>query len=317
MLRRQPHLSDPELLLLDEDELSPRRSWYARKHLTACASCAARSDRLGRALAEISRLHRASLEEPRSAGDLRSRLQTARWAGGVGSSWLYATAPVRTPRSWMGAAAVVVVAFLALHAMDTTRMRLDDAAFIPPETGPVLPRPDLTPGATRPVSIGEVCGGTPPSAAGPRVEPSVPRQVFRAYGADYRRSDEYELDFLITPELGGTTDVKNLWPQPFVSTPWNAYVKDELERLLQRKVCEGSLDIETAQAQMATDWIAAYKRYFNTNRPLRDYVTSPIGAQDVNALRSEAAERQFLPVATAMTLPGSVNFTMAPRSSPR
>jgi hypothetical protein len=46
-------------------------------------------------------------------------------------------------------------------------------------------------------------------------------------------------------------------------------VKDELESLLPRLVCAGALDLETAQRDMAVDWIAAYKKYFNTDHPLQ------------------------------------------------
>ena len=49
---------------------------------------------------------------------------------------------------------------------------------------------------------------------------------------------------------------------------WNARVKDELERLLPNLVCAGTLPLATAQRDMATDWIAAYKKYFHTDRPV-------------------------------------------------
>jgi len=293
MLSRR-HLSDAELLLLEEGELPARRQSYGRRHLAACAACAARLERLTHALAEVGRLHRESREERPVADDGRRRLRAALQAQSPGSPWWRAVVPDATARAWTGAVTVVALTLVVLYATDMGRTPRDGATLVPPETGPILPRPDLTPGAIRPMSVDEVCGDVP-VLAGSRVPPSVPRQVFQAYGADYGRSHDYELDFLITPELGGTTDAENLWPQPFVSTPWNAYVKDELERLLRQRVCEGSLDLETAQRQMATDWIAAYKRYFDTDRPLRDYGTSPIGANDVEALLSEATEQQLLP----------------------
>jgi hypothetical protein len=59
---------------------------------------------------------------------------------------------------------------------------------------------------------------------------------------------------------------------------WNARVKDELEGLLPRLVCAGTLPLATAQRDMATDWIAAYKKYFHTDRPLHTY--SPLDLQD-------------------------------------
>ena len=112
---------------------------------------------------------------------------------------------------------------------------------------------------------------------------------------DYRHAADYELDFLITPELGGASDARNLWPQPYRSILWNAYVKDELERRLQILVCEGEVDLRTAQQELAGDWIAAYKRRFATERPLRDYDRHPLTARDVQALRSEANEQRLLP----------------------
>ena len=197
------------------------------------------------------------------------------------------------------AAAVLVAAVLAGSAVD----------WIPPPgssgapgsaehaTGPdglLLPRPDLTPGSVRPVGVGDVCGGR--GREGAVVASQVPRQVFEAYGVDYRHAAEYELDFLITPELGGASDAGNLWPQPYRAVVWNAYVKDELELHLQRLVCRGALDLATAQRELAGDWIAAYKRRFGTDRPLRDYGRFPLTAHDVEALRAEANEQRLLAV---------------------
>jgi hypothetical protein len=33
-------------------------------------------------------------------------------------------------------------------------------------------------------------------------------------------------------------------------------------------VCTGQVDLTTAQREIASDWIAAYKKYFHTDRPL-------------------------------------------------
>lgn len=84
------------------------------------------------------------------------------------------------------------------------------------------------------------------------------------------RGSEYEVDFLITPGLGGAEDVRNLWLEPYSSTVWNAHVKDALEDRLHELVCSGNLDLATAQHEIATDWIAAYKKYFHTEIPVSD-----------------------------------------------
>ncbi|MCY4507228.1 MAG: hypothetical protein OXG35_09745, partial [Acidobacteria bacterium] len=166
-----------------------------------------------------------------------------------------------------------------------------DAA--PASSGLDRPRQDLTPGSVLPVGVDEICAGGVTGV--PAVAAPVPRQVFEAYGVDYGRAAEYELDFLITPELGGAADPRNLWPQPYRAGVWNAYVKDELERELQDLVCQGTLDLATAQRELANDWIAAYKRRFDTDRPLRDYGRFPLTPADVEAWRSELAERRLLP----------------------
>jgi hypothetical protein len=69
-------------------------------------------------------------------------------------------------------------------------------------------------------------------------------------------------------ESGGVEDIHNLWPEPYTSPRWNAHVKDALEERLHEMVCGGELDLSTAQRDIATDWIAAYKKYSHTDRPL-------------------------------------------------
>lgn len=90
----------------------------------------------------------------------------------------------------------------------------------------------------------------------------------------------YELDALITPELGGTTAPENLWPQRYASPMWNARIKDQLERLLPELVCSQRLELAEAQREIATDWIAAYKRYFRTDTPLRAHLEAPPADDD-------------------------------------
>jgi hypothetical protein len=100
------------------------------------------------------------------------------------------------------------------------------------------------------------------------VSTSLRQQVFREYGITSDRGDEYEIDYLIAPGLGGVEDIHNLWPEPSTSPTWNAHVKDGLEEHLHEMVCAGKLDLPTAQRDIATNWIAAYKKYFHTEKPL-------------------------------------------------
>ena len=289
------HVSDGELLLLaDEGALSARRRSRALAHVAECPRCARRRAELAAATSEVGQVCRersismaplhVARARLRSAMDVRPRRRPA-----AGWSPLAAGA--------LGAAAVLVAVILSWSAVDRRPSGLSSA---PPAAdgaggafGLWLPRPDLTPGSVRAVRVADICGDA--LAGGPAVASQVPRQVFEAYGVDYRRAGDYELDFLITPELGGASDASNLWPQPYRSVVWNAYVKDELERHLRRLVCQGALDLATAQRELAGDWIAAYKRRFNTERPLRDYGRFPLTASDVEALQAEALERRLLP----------------------
>ena len=38
----------------------------------------------------------------------------------------------------------------------------------------------------------------------------------------------------------------------------------------RRMVCGGQVDLATAQHDISTDWIAAYRKYFHADKPLSD-----------------------------------------------
>jgi hypothetical protein len=44
-------------------------------------------------------------------------------------------------------------------------------------------------------------------------------------------------------------------------------VKDALERKLHKLVCAGQLDLKTAQREIASNWIEAYKKYVRETPP--------------------------------------------------
>jgi hypothetical protein len=131
---------------------------------------------------------------------------------------------------------------------------------------PLLPDPKLSPGDTLAVTTDDIC--TPGYTKKVRNVPAaVKRQVYAEYGITSHKPGEYEVDHLISLELGGSNSIRNLWPESYKTQPWNARVKDHLENELHRLVCSGQLDLKTAQHDIATDWIAAYKKYFHTDQP--------------------------------------------------
>lgn len=128
---------------------------------------------------------------------------------------------------------------------------------------PFLPDPGLTPGDALAVTPNDFCVSGYSSKVRD-VPESVKNQVYRAYGITSHPPGAYEVDHLISLELGGSNSVKNLWPQPYQG-PWNAHVKDRLEDSLHSLVCTGKVDTQTAQREISTDWIAAYKKYIGPN----------------------------------------------------
>ena len=96
------------------------------------------------------------------------------------------------------------------------------------------------------------------------IEGRSQRRVLEQYGLANADPRAYEIDYLITPALGGADDIRNLWPEPYSTTLWNAHVKDALEERLHELVCAGKLDLATAQSAIASDWIAAYKTYLGS-----------------------------------------------------
>ena len=69
-----------------------------------------------------------------------------------------------------------------------------------------------------------------------------------------------EVDHLVSLELGGSNDIKNLWPEPYEGEQFNAHVKDRLENFLHAEVCAGRISLTKAQKEIATDWKGSFMR---------------------------------------------------------
>ena len=127
-----------------------------------------------------------------------------------------------------------------------------------------LPNTKLTPGATLDVTKDDIC--TKGYSKKVRDVPtSVKRQVYAEYNVQFVPR-LYEVDHLISLELGGSNSIRNLWPESY-DIYWNAHVKDALENRLHSMVCDGSISMEGAQKAISTNWIEAYKTYFHTDVP--------------------------------------------------
>jgi hypothetical protein len=132
------------------------------------------------------------------------------------------------------------------------------------------PNAKLTPGDTFPgVTADDIC--TPGWTTDHRhVTEEMRAQVY----AEYDRTEGpncCEVDHLVPLELGGSNDMKNLWPQPYscayrqscpVYDPRpGAGEKDQLENELHRLVCHGKMTLADAQRCIASDWVACWDKY--------------------------------------------------------
>jgi hypothetical protein len=266
------HLSDQEMLLAADGELSDRRAAQVHAHLASCWSCRGRMAEMEGAIAAFARAYRQTLDPQLSSSsgpraflgarlaELASKEETTSWQR------FFNFVSFTRRAAFMGTALVVaaVATSFLVHRSASHGPKPFATAF----DRDVLPNRRLTPGATREVTaISDVCAMAHEDVV-EEVPTSVRQEVFRRYGIVNARASDYEIDYLIAPGLGGVGDISNLWPESYASGTWNAHVKDELEERLHEMVCNGEIDLSVAQRDIAIDWIAAYKKYFHTDRPL-------------------------------------------------
>lgn len=276
----QRHPSDEALLRKIDGELSERRLARLDAHLSGCELCRNRLQTIRSSATAASAACRSGLALDEVRARLRSNL--AHRSAELDRSWRFQLARRmgQAPAVGLATAAIALLALggvLVRFAIDESRSTA--AALV--EAG-ALPIAALTPGATERVTADDLCAGRGPSKRA--VAPAVRQAVLHDYGMEHLPDAEYELDYLITPELGGSSDRRNLWPERYGSRIWNARVKDQLEVLLPQMVCDGRLELATAQRDIAADWIAAYKKYFNTKAPLPPRVAA-LGDDGLDARR--------------------------------
>ena len=260
MMKRTEHAADQQLLLLVDGELSPSESARLRAHLEACSQCRARFEQINLTIGEAAQAYRSDTSRSDDlAGPcalLKARLSELS-PKSVKTGW-------RHLRFARGLAYACALALLVAIGM---RVSLRQATTERVTSSQPLPDPSITPGSTRDVSLAELCSVDRDEVVR-NVPNQVQRKVFQEYGLNGISATDFEVDYLITPGLGGSDDVRNLWPEPHSNTAWTSYVKDQLEDHLHRMVCDRKLSLNDAQKDIASDWIAAYKKYFHTEQPL-------------------------------------------------
>lgn len=133
-----------------------------------------------------------------------------------------------------------------------------------------LPDSSCTPGAVFNVSTATVCtvGYTTKVRDVPLSEK---KQVFKEYGISYSLHANYEVDHLISLEVGGSNDISNLWPESYVIGN-GSHTKDGFENYLHSQVCKGNISLAEAQSEIATDWF----KYYDTWKGIASATTKAI-----------------------------------------
>lgn len=130
----------------------------------------------------------------------------------------------------------------------------------------ILPDRRCSPGALDPSLTRDVlCSATFRTGSVRAVTTSMKHAVEVEYGMaprSYGRT--IEIDHIVSLELGGSNDIANLYPEPGSGTA-NYHVKDALENRLHRLVCAGTITLNSAQRDIASDWTKLYVRVFDVH----------------------------------------------------
>lgn len=267
MFDQNSHLNDEELIRLIDGEMSRSDTHKALVHCSKCSACQSRQLQIELSSSEFANLYSAAINlhtlQPGSAHSAKLKARLAAVSLKSSTSWSQQFNGFAHRPYLLMAAAVFVLTVMGLFRIGTL---LPNQSTLGQHAIRQLPDRALTPGATYPVNLAESCSRQREDLD-PTVSTSIRDIVFQEYGIKVAKYDDYQIDYLVNPQLGGTSDVRNLWPEPYHSTVWNAHAKDALEDRLHRMVCDKQIDLASAQRELTTDWIAAYKKHFHTETP--------------------------------------------------
>lgn len=254
------HLSDEEVLQFIDNELPADRAERLRGHMAACAICQDRQALVEGTLESVNKFYASEKFESSSMAaqsrtQLRQKLREDRRSHPF---WRRPVAGFHLPLPIVAATALILIGFAFYGGRNIWKVK---PSLLSSQQEAVLPNRALTPGAVHAVTLNDICSAMDDDLD-PSVSPATERAVLQEYGLPAGgTARDYQIDYLVNPQLGGTSDIKNLWPEPYSNSTWNAHAKDELEQHLHQMVCNRTVDLAIAQRELATDWIAAYKKY--------------------------------------------------------
>jgi hypothetical protein len=122
-------------------------------------------------------------------------------------------------------------------------------------TSTTYPNTILTPGNVLIYDEDFLCvPGTPGKLD--KVSEATKKQVFDSYHISYPSKGNYQLDKYLPLELGGSNDIRNLWPQGVKYPGYKE--KDKVEQYLYQEMCNKKINITTAQEMIKKDWVEVY-----------------------------------------------------------
>lgn len=121
-----------------------------------------------------------------------------------------------------------------------------------------LPDEDCTPGAVWPSATRTQICISGYSSLVRKVNSQEKEETYDRYDIPKSKRNEFEVDHLVSLQLGGSNDFANLWPlQTEIKDR-----KDRVENHLKRKVCAGKMPLQLAQQEIAEDWTQIYEAEF-------------------------------------------------------
>ena len=154
---------------------------------------------------------------------------------------------MRRYTSRIGIGTIVLVSLVASLVVSFVGLPVVHAASAPNAT--------LTPGVSAPTYDPVAAGcATATTVAVTAVPKPVAKKVWKRYDVDTaKQRRRLTLDLLVPAQLGGTTDLANVWPLP----RRDAATKDAAELSVLAHVCKGEVPLADAQRWFATDWTTA------------------------------------------------------------
>jgi len=149
---------------------------------------------------------------------------------------------------------------MSFHVTGLALTLLTSSALAINQNAPILPDPRLSPGDVLTSDPKIICASGYTQTVR-NVPQSLKEQVYKEYGITSREPGEYEIDHIISLELGGSNSIRNLYPESYKTRPLNAHVKDTLENRLHALACSGKITFQEAQKAIASNWTVAYVKY--------------------------------------------------------